>query len=225
MTYDTARVAAVRAAVRLYAITPHSLDLPREYAVACNAAIAGGATAIQYRDKRDDGSETKWVRAAAVVAACRRAGRVCIINDDVELAMAVEADGVHLGPHDMSPAEARRVLGPGYIIGASAGTVERAIELVRGGVDYLGVGAIFDATTTKEDASAPRGVAAIRAIREVVGDVPIVAIGGITAHTARACVEAGADGVAAVREIFEQPDVEAATARLLSALVGPDTAT
>lgn len=218
MSGDAARKAAVRAALRLYAITPHSLDLPREYAVACNAALAGGATAIQYRDKRDDGAETRWVRAAAVVAACRRAGAVCIINDDVELCMAVEADGVHLGPGDMSPAEARRVLGPSYIIGASAGTPERALHLVNNGVDYIGVGAIYDATTTKEDASAPRGPGVIAAIREVVGDLPLVAIGGITAATAPICIAHGADGVAMVREIFAAADIEASTRAMVSAL-------
>lgn len=218
MSGDAARKAAVRAALRLYAITPHSLDLPREYAVACNAALAGGATAIQYRDKRDDGAETRWVRGAAVVAACRRAGAVCIINDDVELCMAVEADGVHLGPGDMSPAEARRVLGPSYIIGASAGTPERALHLVNNGVDYIGVGAIYDATTTKEDASAPRGPGVIAAIREVVGDLPLVAIGGITAATAPICIAHGADGVAMVREIFAAADIEASTRAMVSAL-------
>jgi thiamine-phosphate pyrophosphorylase len=221
MSRDSARTAAVRAAIRLYAITPHTLDLPREYAVACNAALAGGATAIQYRDKRDDGAETRWVRAAAVVAACRRAGAVCIINDDVELCMAVEADGVHLGPGDMSPAEARRVLGATYIIGASAGTPERALHLVNSGVDYIGVGAIFDATTTKEDASPPRGPQAIASIREVVGDLPLVAIGGITTATVATCIAHGADGVAVVREIFGAADVEASARALKSALAGP----
>jgi thiamine-phosphate pyrophosphorylase len=219
---DKARKAAVRAALRLYAITPHSLDLPREYAVACNAALAGGATAIQYRDKRDDGAETRWVRAAAVVAACRRAGAVCIINDDVELCMAVEADGVHLGPGDMSPAEARRVLGPSYIIGASAGTPERALHLLNNGVDYIGVGAIYDATTTKEDASPPRGPEAIDAIRAVVGDLPLVAIGGITAATAPTCIAHGADGIAMVREIFAATDIEAST-RAMAAALAPRT--
>lgn len=215
--WDRARL---RAAMRLYAVTPTALGDADAYGAAVAAAIRGGATAVQYRDKGATPDDAR-ARAAAIVAACRGAGVLCIVNDDAALAANVGADGVHLGPDDGDVAAVRARF-PALVVGGSAGTVERAQALVEAGADYLGVGAIFDARASKANASAPRGVGALRELRGVpsLADVPVVAIGGITNDNARACVEAGADGVAVIRAVFGAPDVEAAARACADALRG-----
>jgi thiamine-phosphate pyrophosphorylase len=210
--------AALRERLRLYAITPDSLDTPAEYADACAAALRGGVTAIQYRDKRPDPVELREARATAVRDACRAAGALFVVNDDPRLAARLGADGVHLGPDDAEVAAARLLLGPDVLIGGSAGTPERACALVVAGVDYLGVGAIFDARATKANASAPRGIAVLSDVRAAVGALPIVAIGGIAAENAASCLLAGADGVATVRGVFGGGDPASAARALRRAL-------
>jgi thiamine-phosphate pyrophosphorylase len=141
-------------------------------------------------------------------------GALFIVNDDPDLAIAVGADGVHLGPDDLSPSEARRMAPDGFIIGGSAGTVERALALEADGVDYLGVGAIYDAHLTKPTASPPRGVGVIREIGSRVS-IPLVAIGGITPDNAAEALRAGADGIAVVRAILDARSPEGAVEKLL----------
>ena len=110
------------------------------------------------------------------------------------------------------------MVGPDRLVGASAGTPERAAALVAAGADYLGVGAIFDASATKPNATHNRGLDALRAVRTAVGDVPLFAIGGISAHNAALCVAAGADGVASVRATLGADDVAAAVGELRASL-------
>jgi len=123
---------------------------------------------------------------------------------------------VHLGPGDVPVADARRVA-PDLLIGGSAGTVDRASELVEQGVDYLGSGAVYDAGPSKPDASEPRGPEAIGRVAEHV-EVPVVGIGGITAENARAVVRAGADGVAVIRAVVGRDDAEGAARHLRRAV-------
>jgi thiamine-phosphate pyrophosphorylase len=200
--------------LRVYGITPDTLDAPSAYEAAVRAAVEAGATTIQYRDKRSASVELRRQRAAAVGRACRAGGALFLVNDDVALAAWVGADGVHLGPSDASVA-AVRAAHPAWVIGGSAGDVVRARALVQAGCDYLGVGAIFDARASKADASAPRGVSVLREIcaDAVSGRVAVVAIGGVTAETAGACISAGASGVASIRSVFGGESVSVTTAR------------
>jgi thiamine-phosphate pyrophosphorylase len=169
------------------------------------AAVAAGVRVIQYRDKEAE--------AAAVRAEARELRRLCrqclfLINDYVEVALDVEADGVHLGQEDMPLPKARRLLGPGKIIGVTVNTVEQALTAARQGADYLGVSPIF-ATRTKPDAGEPAGLDLLREIRRRVR-LPLVAIGGITLENAPAVIAAGADGLCAISAVVTQPDVAAA---------------
>jgi thiamine-phosphate pyrophosphorylase len=142
---------------------------------------------------------------------CERAGALCIVNDDPELAIEAGAHGVHVGPSDTAASDVRNAF-PDLLLGGSAGDVEAANALVSAGVDYLGVGAIFDARPTKANASAPRGTDVLQDLRAQpsLATIPIVAIGGITVENARSCIEAGADGVAAIRAILGARDISAA---------------
>jgi len=169
------------------------------------AAVAAGVRVIQYRDKEAE--------AAAVRAEARELRRLCrqclfLINDHVEVALDVEADGVHLDQEDMPLPKARRLLGPGKIIGVTVNTVEQALTAARQGADYLGVSPIF-ATRTKPDAGEPAGLDLLREIRRRVR-LPLVAIGGITLENAPAVIAAGADGLCAISAVVTQPDVAAA---------------
>ncbi|MBA2664163.1 MAG: thiamine phosphate synthase [Bradymonadaceae bacterium] len=178
-------------------------------------ALGGGAGVLQLRDKRASSSEL-LERASALARLCHAHGALFIVNDRLDIALASGADGVHLGPDDL-PINVARRLAPDLILGGSAGSPERARELVELGVDYLGVGAIFEARPSKANASAPRGVEIIGQVVAVV-DVPIVGIGGITAQNARQVILAGASGVAVIREVIASPNPREATERLKLAL-------
>jgi thiamine-phosphate pyrophosphorylase len=128
----------------------------------------------------------------------------------VDVALAVDADGVHLGQEDLHYREARRLLGEKKIIGITVNTMEQAVEAARLGADYLGVSPIF-ATQTKPDAGEPAGLDLLREIRALVS-LPLIAIGGITLDNAPDVIEAGADGVCAISAVVTQPDVGEAIA-------------
>ena len=200
---------ALRRAIRVYAITPDRWDTPAEYVAAVGVALRSGVTAVQFRAKRARDPEQRRACAEAVQALCRRHGALFVVNDDVDLAVELGADAVHVGPNDAPVDIVRARVGEAMWIGSSAGTVEAAVALVDAGADSLGVGAIFDASGTKPDAHHGRGpeiLSAMRAHASLAG-VPIVAIGGITAE------RAGVDGVAAVRDLLGARDVAAAARR------------
>jgi thiamine-phosphate pyrophosphorylase len=168
-------------------------------------ALAVGVRIVQYREKEAD--------TAAMIAEARLLRRLCrkalfLINDRVEVALAVEADGVHLGQEDLHYREARRLLGEDKIIGITVNTVEQALEAASLGADYLGVSPIF-ATRTKLDAGEPAGLHLLRQIRHRVA-LPLIAIGGITLDNAPAVIEAGADGICAISAVVTRPDVRRA---------------
>ena len=168
-------------------------------------ALAAGVRVVQHRDKEAD--------LAAMIAEARRLRRLCqealfLVNDRVEVALAVGADGVHLGQEDLHYREARRLLGEKKIIGITVNTPEQALEAARLGADYLGVSPIF-ATRTKPDAGEPAGLTLLREIRRRVR-LPLIAIGGITLDNAPAVIEAGADGVCAISAVVTRPDVRGA---------------
>jgi len=171
------------------------------------AAIDVGASIIQYRDKYAS-SRKLFADAFELRRLTRDAGALLIINDRVDIALAVEADGVHLGQDDLSLGEARRIVGDIYIIGISATCIDEAVEAAEQGADYIGLGPIFP-TPSKNDAAPPMGLDGLVEIRETV-DVPIVAIGGITIDNIEEVVRAGADGIAVISAVASAPDMTSA---------------
>ena len=191
--------------LRLYAVTDRAwvgkLTLPQQV----EAALKGGATCVQLREKNLADSSI-LAEAREISALCKQYRVPFILNDNVALAAQCGADGVHLGQEDMDPAEARRILGPDAIIGVSAHNVAEAKAAVAAGADYLGCGAMF-ATTTKTNVTAlPKET--LRAICAAV-PVPVVAIGGIHKDNILQLKGSGADGVALVSAIFGAEDIEA----------------
>jgi thiamine-phosphate pyrophosphorylase len=209
----------LRRALQVYAITPDRWDSPAEYVAAVGVALRAGVTAVQFRTKRERDASQRHACAAAVRDLCARHGALFVVNDDVDLAIDLDADAVHVGPHDAPVAEVRTRCGEGLWIGSSCGDVRTACALIEAGADYLGVGAIFDASGTKPDAHHGRGLEVLRELRAEprLVDVPLVAIGGITADRAAPCLGAGADGVAAVRDLLGARDVYAATCAFVHA--------
>ena len=196
--------------LKLYAVTDDGPNLIERV----RRAIEGGATCIQHRAKCA-AFEAAKADALAILAVCRESGVPFIVNDSLELALAVGADGLHVGQDDVPASEARRALGPDAILGVSAATVEDAIRAERDGADYIGTGAVFP-TATKPDAACVTP-STLRAICGAV-HIPVVAIGGIHAGTVPSLAHSGIAGVAVVSAIFGAPDV-AAAARELDAIV------
>ena len=198
--------------LRLYAVTDrawtHDTEgLLRQVA----AAIDGGAGIVQLREKHL-GQADFLAEAERFTALCREKGAVSIINDNVEIAAQVGADGVHVGQEDLEAGRARQLLGPDKLIGVSAHSVAEALAAQAAGADYLGIGAAF-ATGTKTDAT-PISRETIRAITAAV-DIPVVAIGGISRDNILELRDCGLDGVAVVSALFAQTDVKAAAEELL----------
>ncbi|MEJ7842278.1 MAG: thiamine phosphate synthase [Rubrobacter sp.] len=175
------------------------------------AAVRGGVDIVQLRDKKASRGELIPL-AEELKEACDLAGALFTANDDVELARIVGADGVHLGEDDDPTSHARGVLGPGAVVGRSAGGVAQALEAVRGGADYLGVGAVY-ATPTKPKGEVA-GLGLIRALARENLPVPWFAIGGVTLETAPSVAEAGAPGFAVVRAVLDAEDPESAAHEL-----------
>ena len=196
-------------------ITADLPDLKRTHVDVARESILGGATMVQFRDK-NAGTREILDAAFEIRDLAKRAGIPFIVNDRIDIAMAVGSDGVHLGQEDMPIDVARRILGQSRIIGISATNLEEAIEAQRQGADYLGVGPIF-ATPSKEDAAEPMGPVGLAEIRKQVR-IPIVAIGGITEENAGEVMAAGADGIAVISAIAGASDIKEATCRLLGCL-------
>lgn len=181
------------------------------------AAIAAGAPVVQVRAK-DCTDRVLYDFARRVVELCAPVGVTCIVNDRVDVALAVGAAGTHLGAEDLPIAAVRRVAGPGHLIGGTARDPARAAALVAAGADYLGVGPGYR-TVTKAGLPAPLGPEAIGAVSSAV-EVPVIAIGGVTARHVPELVAAGAHGVAVVTAISDAPDPAEATRTLLRMLAG-----
>lgn len=199
--------------LRLYAVTDRAWAADEDALMdQVAAAIDGGAGIVQLREKHLD-HDAFLKEAKRFVALCREKGAVSIINDDVDIAQAADADGVHVGQEDLAAGRAREVLGPDKIVGVSAHNVDEALAAQAAGADYLGVGAAF-VTGTKTDAK-PITRETIRAVTAAV-DIPAVAIGGITRENLPQLSGCGLAGVAVVSALFAQPDVKAAARELLA---------
>ncbi|WP_369135387.1 thiamine phosphate synthase [Modestobacter sp. I12A-02662] len=182
---------------------------------AVEAAVAAGAPVVQVRAKGSTDREL-YAFARAVVEVCAAAGATCLVNDRVDVALAAGADGTHLGADDLPLAAARRVAGPGHLLGGTARDPARARLLVAEGADYLGVGPAWP-TSTKTGLPDALGPAGVRAVATAV-DVPVIAIGGVTVARVADLLAAGAAGVAVVGAVSAAPDPRAATRELLRAL-------
>ncbi|MEX1162665.1 MAG: thiamine phosphate synthase [Nitriliruptor sp.] len=180
-----------------------------------DAVLDAGAPAVQIRVKdRTDRDHLEIARV--IVARCRRAGALSIVNDRVDLALAADADAVHLGLTDLPISAARELAGDRLVIGGTARDPATARQLVAEGADYLGVGPTY-ATATKDGLPAPIGLSTLAAIVATV-DVPIIAISGITADRMREVLATGAHGIAVVGAVVDAPDPGAATRELLDLL-------
>lgn len=199
-----------REMMRLYAVTDRSWLNGQTLYEQVEQALKGGVTLVQLREKGLE-AEQFLQEARQIQQLCRRFGVPLIINDSIEVALAVDADGVHLGQDDANAAQARQLLGKDKIIGVSAHNVQEALQAVQDGADYLGSGAVFGSGTKTNVSTLP-----MQTLREICNAVPIpvVAIGGITEQNLQQLSGTGIAGAAVVSAIFAQENIEEAAIRL-----------
>jgi thiamine-phosphate pyrophosphorylase len=183
----------------------------RSHADTALAALEGGVRCIQLRD-RTLSDRALWQVGGRLRELTRRHDAVLIVNDRVDMAIALEADGVHLGQDDLPVQAARRAMGAEAIVGASVASPEEALSAEGSGATYVSVGSIFE-TPSKPDAGRAIGLAPIAQIKDAV-TVPVLAIGGINCDNVGAVIGVGADGVAVISAVADAPDISAATRRL-----------
>ena len=203
----------IRKGMLLYAVTDRCwLKEGERLLSVCEEVLANGATFLQIREKDLDAGSFE-AEAASLKALCARYAVPYVVNDSVEIALAIGADGVHVGQSDIKGRDIRSLIGPDKILGISAGTVEEAIAAEKAGADYIGVGAVFG-TSTKKNA---RNLT-VEKLREIANavSIPVVAIGGISARNLMELRGSGVDGVAVVSAIFGADNPGKATAELLT---------
>lgn len=195
----------------LYLVTDRSLSRGRSTLEIVGAAIAGGVTCVQLREKNC--STLEFIQEALAVRDLLAAANIpLIINDRLDVALAVAADGVHLGQTDMPLKMARDIAGAAMLVGISAESVADAVAAALGGADYIGVSPIYD-TPTKTDTAPSLGLSGLETIRRAV-DIPLVGIGGLNQDNAAAVISHGADGVAVVSAIVSADDPQSAARQL-----------
>ncbi|HHW47621.1 MAG TPA: thiamine phosphate synthase [Clostridiaceae bacterium] len=194
----------------LYAVTDRSWLGSETLGNAVEKAIKGGATFVQLREKELE-NEKFLKEAKEIKELCKKHNVPFVINDNVDIAIAVDADGVHVGQNDMEAGSVRKLIGKDKILGVSVQTVEQAVLAEKRGADYLGVGAVFP-TGSKADADYV-SIDSLKEICEAVS-IPVVAIGGISKHNVMKLSGTGICGIAVISAIFAQPDIMKATAEL-----------
>jgi thiamine-phosphate pyrophosphorylase len=211
------RFKGLASSLALHVLTDQYWARGRDMLSVVAAALDGGATVIQLRDKTAS-TRALIEEGLALRALTRERGALFIVNDRLDVALALEADGAHVGQDDMPVEFARRLLGRERILGVSAATMEEAEEAVAGGADYLGVGPIFP-SLGKADAGPASGTRLLTLLAQRY-TIPLVAIGGITAANAAEVVRAGASGVAVITAVVSAEDIAAATHQLRNAVEG-----
>lgn len=196
---------------RLHVITDVTVQSRFSHEALARFACEGGADVVQLRDKSLSMDEFS-LTARRVAAVCREHRVTFIVNDRVDVARTIEADGAHVGRTDLGVRETRASLGPHAVIGASTGSLEEALEAERAGADYIGFGHIF-ATSSKAKHTLPVGLEALARVANQVR-IPVIAIGGITEANAADVMAAGAWGIAVIGAVCAADDPRAATARL-----------
>lgn len=194
----------------LYAVTDRHWLNGRSFSEVVKESLDGGVTMIQLREKTLD-HEHFLEEARQLKQICSRYHVPLIINDNVDIAKASDADGVHVGQSDMSADDVRAIVGPDKIIGVSAQTVDQAIQAEKNGADYLGVGAVFP-TSSKDDAD-DVSLETLAEICKAVS-IPVVAIGGITLENTPLLAKTGICGIATISAIYAQPDIRSSTTEL-----------
>lgn len=203
----------IKSSMLLYAVTDRMwLKEGESLTKVCKEVLENGATFLQIREKDLD-EETFEEEAKALKELCEKYHVPFVVNDNVDIALDIDADGVHVGQSDIKGRDIRSILGPDKILGISAGTVEEAVAAEKAGADYIGVGAVFG-TSTKKDAR-NLSVEKLREISKAV-TIPVVAIGGINKSNLMDLSGSAVDGVAVVSAIFAAEDVGKATAELLT---------
>ena len=195
----------------LYVITDQEVAGGLSHEEIARQAIAGGADVIQLRDKACGPRDLLRI-GRSIRKITRRTGILFIVNDRLDVALACDADGVHLGQDDMGAGEARQIAPPRFIIGISVGTLDEAVRAEQEGADYIAVSPVFP-TTSKSDAGPGHGLDLLKKIRQII-TIPVVAIGGINPGNVHEVIEAGADGVAVISAVVGDPDIKAAARNL-----------
>ena len=198
----------------IYGITARKFSFGRTNIEVVQAMIAGGVRIVQYREKRPETSYRQMLEECRCIRQLtREAGVVFIVNDYVDIAQLVDADGVHVGQDDIPVADVRTLIGPDKLIGLSTHAPEQATAAIHAGADYIGVGPIFS-TQTKEDVCAPVGLSYLAHVAQSC-PLPFVAIGGIKEHNLAEVLAQGARSVCLVTEIVGAADITATTRRLM----------
>src|SRR5947208_2683617 len=187
------------AGTRLYPLTDRRLS-GLSHAEQVSHLSDGGATLVQLREKILSPLEF-YREAAEALRVARERGVKIVINDRIDIALALKADGVHLGQDDLPPEAARRLLGPEVILGLSTHNLDQARRSTKMPVDFIAIGPIFQ-TFSKHAPDSPIGLDGLRQVRQAIGSIPLVAIGGITSETSQDVLEAGADAIAVISDIW-----------------------
>ncbi len=199
----------------LYLVTDRELMSTKTLEEAVEQAIMGGCTLVQLREKT--ASSREFYQTALNIKTITDKYKVpLIINDRVDIALAIDADGVHVGQSDLPATIVRKIIGKDKILGVSAGCAEKAIEAQREGADYIGVGALFS-TSTKTDAKSVSKETLMKIIKEV--SIPVVGIGGINEQNAARLKNTGIDGIAVVSAIIAQKDIKLSAEKMLKIFV------
>jgi thiamine-phosphate pyrophosphorylase len=194
----------------LYVVTDRALSKGIGHLEVSRRAVAGGADVIQLRDK-ELSSRDMYELAVEMREVVHRMGKMFIVNDRLDVALASNADGVHLGRDDL-PVSAARSIAPNLVIGASVGSVEEASEAEGDGADYVAVSPVFD-TPSKGDAGPGHGLEVLLLVRRAVS-IPVIGIGGINRFNAAEVIGSGADGVAVISAVVSQADISTAAKEL-----------
>ena len=202
---------------KIYPITDTRLS-GLSHAAQVEKLIAGGATLIQLREKQAQ-PRAFYEDAEQALALARGHNVKIIINDRVDIALALKADGVHLGQDDLPPEHARNILGPRAIIGFSTHTLRQVDEALKRPVDYIAFGPVYD-TKTKTDPDKSVGLDSLKSVREVIADFPLVAIGGINSGNVSRVIQAGAGSAAVISDLYISPEDIAGKMALLLEIAG-----
>jgi len=194
----------------LYVITDEKIGLGRSHIFLAEEALKGGATVIQLRDKEKSGRELYKI-GVKLREITKKYGGLFIVNDRLDIALAVGADGVHLGMNDLPISVARRIAGNNFIIGASVSSPEEAILAEKEGADYISAQSVFE-TSSKEDVKVI-GLEGLKAIVKV-SSLPVIAIGGINRDNVRDVMKTGVKGIAVISAVVSKEDVRSATEEL-----------
>lgn len=205
---------------RLHVLTDFHLQQERSHAELARLAIRGGADTVQFRQKHG-GIQNILIEARKVAQVCRDASIPLLVDDRIDVMQATDAQGVHLGQEDFPVDEARAILGPDTIIGATATKTQQAVEAYEMGADYVGFGPVFP-TTSKRNPKSVKGLEGVRDASEAI-PIPLIAIGGITHDRVRPTLEAGAHGVAVLSAVCTSNNPKRATARFRAAIDGART--